>query len=514
LIDGLARNLRDSLPNASFIGFTGTPIEKTDANTRAVFGDYISIYDIQRAVADKATVPIYYESRVAKLGLNQSELPKIDEEFEAITEGEELTRKEKLKTKWAALEALVGNPKRINLVAAHLVQLQPKCAAVLLSTPAMDIIRHIVSKHPQVKVVFDTNVIYTGAAHDLLNSKIASLIAEYRNAKDITIHWCLPDVVRQEREFQMLERGMELLPAIGKLERLLGHNLAFTEEILKERVQACSAKQIAEHGLEVVEVDASSIDWQLMIARSTSRLPPFERGEKEKGFRDAIVLETFRQIIAASPASAKDCRVVLLTEDGRLGDAATAVAAEIPNARVSKGIEELRGLINVLTSEVKEELIAQVKDKVALLFFDQKNNDGLYFREKIRDRITQENPEVLAAVPANGLIRKNGTWFIYPPEFSKKTGQRVFWRTRLVVESKVFRKTALEPVDLTAPLTALSSSASLSELLEGQKEVLVKDGRTTFQVEWSVLVQTNLKLRTPKIESVKFVDTDWDKKAT
>ncbi|MBA3352476.1 MAG: type I restriction endonuclease subunit R, partial [Blastocatellia bacterium] len=83
LIDGLARNLRDSLPHASFIGFTGTPIEKTDANTRAVFGDYISIYDIQRAVADKATVPIYYESRVAKLGLNQSELPKIDEEFEA-----------------------------------------------------------------------------------------------------------------------------------------------------------------------------------------------------------------------------------------------------------------------------------------------------------------------------------------------------------------------------------------------------------------------------------------------
>ena len=122
LIDGLARNLRDSLPNASFIGFTGTPIEKTDANTRAVFGDYISIYDIQRAVADRATVPIYYESRVAKLGLNQSELPKIDEEFEAITEGEELTRKEKLKTKWVALEALVGNPKRIDLVAADLVQ--------------------------------------------------------------------------------------------------------------------------------------------------------------------------------------------------------------------------------------------------------------------------------------------------------------------------------------------------------------------------------------------------------
>jgi type I restriction enzyme R subunit len=121
LIDGLARHMRDALPSASFIGFTGTPIEKTDANTRAVFGDYISIYDIQRAVADKATVPIYYESRIAKLGLNASELPRLDSEFEEITEGEELTKKEKLKTKWAALEALVGDPKRIALVASDLV---------------------------------------------------------------------------------------------------------------------------------------------------------------------------------------------------------------------------------------------------------------------------------------------------------------------------------------------------------------------------------------------------------
>ena len=118
---GFASNLRDALPNASFIGFTGTPIEKTDANTRAVFGDYSSIYDIQRAVADKATVPIYYESRISKLSLNAAELPKLDAEFEEITEGEELTKKEKLKTKWAALEALVGDPKRIALVAADLV---------------------------------------------------------------------------------------------------------------------------------------------------------------------------------------------------------------------------------------------------------------------------------------------------------------------------------------------------------------------------------------------------------
>jgi type I restriction enzyme R subunit len=122
LIDGVARHMRDALPNASFIGFTGTPIEKTDANTRAVFGDYVSIYDIQRAVADKATVPIYYESRIAKLGLNAAALPKLDAEFDEITESEEAPDREKLKTKWAALEALVGDPKRVKLIAADLVQ--------------------------------------------------------------------------------------------------------------------------------------------------------------------------------------------------------------------------------------------------------------------------------------------------------------------------------------------------------------------------------------------------------
>ncbi|ABF42755.1 type I site-specific deoxyribonuclease, HsdR family [Candidatus Koribacter versatilis Ellin345] len=121
-IDGFARHMRDALPHASFIGFTGTPIEKTDVNTRSVFGDYISIYDIQRAVEDGATVPIYYESRLAKLELPASEKPKVDTAFEEATEGEEVDRKEKLRTKWAAVEAVVGTEKRLNTVAKDLVK--------------------------------------------------------------------------------------------------------------------------------------------------------------------------------------------------------------------------------------------------------------------------------------------------------------------------------------------------------------------------------------------------------
>lgn len=119
---GFAKYLRDALPNASFIGFTGTPIEKDDVNTPAVFGEYIDVYDISRAVEDGATVPIYYESRLARIELPDDEKPKIDAEIEELTEDQATTEQERLKRKWATVEALVGSEKRLEMVAADLVR--------------------------------------------------------------------------------------------------------------------------------------------------------------------------------------------------------------------------------------------------------------------------------------------------------------------------------------------------------------------------------------------------------
>jgi type I restriction enzyme R subunit len=120
-IDGFARHMRDALPNASFIGFTGTPIELGDRSTPAIFGDYIDTYDILRAVEDKFTVPIFYEGRLAMIELVEGVKSLIDHEFDEITEGEEEYEKNKLRTKWAALEAMVGTEKRITKVAKDLV---------------------------------------------------------------------------------------------------------------------------------------------------------------------------------------------------------------------------------------------------------------------------------------------------------------------------------------------------------------------------------------------------------
>ena len=181
-IDGFARHLRDALPGASFIGFTGTPIEATDANTRSVFGDYISIYDIERSVHDGATVPIYYEGRLAKLTLRRGRAPEIDPAFEEVTEGEEVDRKEQLKSRWAQLEALVGSEHRMRLVAADLVAhfedrlatMDGKAMVVTMSRRiAVDLYREIAALRPEWVGDDDADgalkVVMTGSASDPLD---------------------------------------------------------------------------------------------------------------------------------------------------------------------------------------------------------------------------------------------------------------------------------------------------------------------------------------------------------
>lgn len=121
-IDGFAKHIRQALPNASFIGFTGTPIENADKSTPAVFGNYIDVYDIEQAVQDGATVPIYYESRLVELDIDHSMRAKIDEEIDKLLEAEELDRQEEYKTRNAQLEAIVGNGKRIERIASDIVQ--------------------------------------------------------------------------------------------------------------------------------------------------------------------------------------------------------------------------------------------------------------------------------------------------------------------------------------------------------------------------------------------------------
>ncbi|SDD21485.1 type I restriction endonuclease subunit R [Aquimonas voraii] len=176
---GFAKYLRDALPQASFIGFTGTPIEASDVNTPAVFGHYIDIYDISRAVEDGATVPIYYESRLARIELDADQRPHIDAEIEALLEDEDEPRAERVKQKWSTVEALVGSEKRLALVAADLVQhfedrvaaLQGKAMVVCMSRRiCVALYEEIIKLRPDWHSPDDNagslKIVMTGAASD------------------------------------------------------------------------------------------------------------------------------------------------------------------------------------------------------------------------------------------------------------------------------------------------------------------------------------------------------------
>lgn len=202
---GFAKYLRDALPNASFIGFTGTPIEKEDRNTKAVFGKYVDTYDIKQAVDDGATVKLYYESRLAKLGIKPEERRKIDPQVEEITEGQEDSIKDKLKSKWARMEKIVGSPERLKKIAKDIIEhfekrlqtIEGKAMIVCMSRRiCVDLYNEIINLRPEWNNKNDDGgiikVIMTGSASDpkdwqqhIRNKKRRTEIGDrFKNPKD------------------------------------------------------------------------------------------------------------------------------------------------------------------------------------------------------------------------------------------------------------------------------------------------------------------------------------------
>jgi len=411
------------------------------------------------------------------------------------------------------------------------------------------------TRRPELRVVFDSSAIYTGTASDLLRQDLRVLIEANANHRDLAILWYLPEVVVHERQFQMQRKGRDLLPAIQKLEKLLGHSLGIDASILESRVSETVSKQVTEYGLTIRRLAIESVDWNRLLLDATYRRPPFEPGDQEKGFRDAIVAETFFQIIEESPSTPKVCRVILVTQDNLLAQAVETRAAGQPNVYVLRSLEELAGLINTLASTVDEEFISRLRGPGSELFFTQGQQDTVFYKEQVKKKLSEKFADQLKSLPAGADARHNGTWFISKVEFQNKSGQRINWISRVTVEVKAvkFESPATEssqfglgdigasgatsvpgliftstgeklPVASTATtipgglwstgstiLTGgtLGGESVLSNLSWKRLERIVATGKTIFDVAWSVSVSTTGRLSRPRIEDLKFVETVW-----
>ena len=404
-------------------------------------------------------------------------------------------------------------------------------------------------RKPELKVVFDSNVLYTGTASDLVNQSVGLLISDSSRHQDITLSWYLPEIVVLERTYQMIRRGLELLPSIQKLEQLLGHNLNITSEIIEGRVKDAVEKQITQYGIIVVRLAAEKVEWDRLIYNSAFRKAPFDPGEKEKGFRDAILAETFLQIVKDSPTTPRICRIALVTADNLLSSSVSEQTSTASNIRIVKSVDDLKSLINTLVSTVSEDLVAKIKEQATSYFFVPNQKDTLYYTAKVPQTIQEKFSKELDEIPEGADRRENGSWIISTPGFLRKEGQRVTWISPVEVEVKAFKfewQSAgysgfrVEPSrirSLTNPFQFPTTGRVLDPALRGAAaagististigysgpaesllhsvgpEKVIAEGRTYFEVTWSHLLSTNQKFRLPRIDGIRFVKTAWETK--
>jgi hypothetical protein len=361
---------------------------------------------------------------------------------------------------------------------------------------------------------------------------------------DLIITWYLPEVVKHERQYQLQKQSLDLLPSIQKLEKLLGHNLLVTDQIIIQRVLEGIEQQITEQRINVLSLEPSSVDWNRLMLDSVYRRPPFSAGEKEKGFRDALIAEAFYQLMESSPKTAAVCRIALVTEDTLLIEAVESRTAATTNVHILQNLEELKSLINTLVSQVGLQFVEGIKERASILFFKSGHPESLYSKENILKKIIEKFSDKVNELPQGADRRKHVKTLIGGPRFKEKVRQRIRWVSRVILGIEAYRNEAMislpiSPVATSGLITGYSGYSAMSPEppLQGssnmffsgdlsqarysvkrieeaaafgsQAETLYKTGHVIFEVTWSVGVSTRMKLTKPKIESIDYVETTW-----
>lgn len=363
---------------------------------------------------------------------------------------------------------------------------------------------------PRLYVAFDTNVLFTNIAHHLLRRDAKALIQEHSRHLDLQVEWYLSEVVIGEREYQMQHKAYEIYKRVEILERLLGHTIT-TQTILADRIQGIIQDQLSESNIETLAIREEIVNWADIIRRSVYRQPPFSTDKKEKGFRDAIIGESFVQLVDRAPKTASVCRLAFVSEDELLRTYLKTRLDGRQNVRILESLNELESLINTLVSSVPEDKISEWGNRAAAYFFQEGDESTLYYRENISELIAQRFANQLSNVPNIFVKRKNDMNYIQAPVFVRKRRQRIHWMTEIRITSKLFASKQYEPLFRGALGYISDQQQSLGSLVPQNIEEEVGSGVSTVEITWSVSIsQQREAFSRPKIEGMKFVETIWD----
>ena len=366
------------------------------------------------------------------------------------------------------------------------------------------------TKTPKLRVMFDTNILYTQVASDLVRHSIKTLIKENSQHTDLIIEWYIPEIVVGERRFQMLTKASELLPSMQKMEKLLGHKFGIAEDTLEMYVNNAIDTNINELGFLVAGISVSDVDWNEIISRSVTRKPPFEENEKEKGFRDSVIANSFIQLHEASPATPGICKLIFVSEDKRLREYVQELTKTAKNIRILSSQDELESLINTLISELPEDFAEELTKKASKLFFEKKNEKTFYYKQGISDRIKEQyDTEGIEKSPVPSLLKSTTgkTWWITEPVFMRKDKSRIYWTSTIQPEFELYRIEKSDAGQVTKPFstTEFPAITLFSRSFDNEKKIVESTGRDIFEVHWSTNLSQAKNLTSPKLEKIVYV---------
>ncbi len=380
-------------------------------------------------------------------------------------------------------------------------------------------------KHRTLHVVFDTNSLFTSSIRELFNSNAVKLLRQNNHHVDVEVKWLVPAIVRHEREYQMREEARKHLTAVGKLENLIGMNWGVNADSIGRAVTQAVDAQLDELKVRVLPLDTTLVEWDALIDASVLRLPPFDKGEKEKGFRDAIVCETFVQLVNSLPSGTRE-QAVIVTGDALLTDAVKARIQGIPNAKIVADLEGLQGTLNIMLSQVQPEFAQELVGKANVMFFVGGETNTMYYSQKVDEAIKAQFPEPFLTLPAGAQKISVVRSVMHPTNFVRKEGQRVFFVNRLIYELKAtrieislqntpqlgmfppdqpirigeFGANHVKPSELIAATHSIPNTLYLSRqqhqnaLTALRNEVTVANRAVAFDIHWSATLTKTHKL--------------------
>ncbi|VAV82350.1 hypothetical protein MNBD_DELTA01-63 [hydrothermal vent metagenome] len=295
----------------------------------------------------------------------------------------------------------------------------------------------------KINIIFDTSILFTNDTYQLISHNLKKLIEDFTEKDDLEITWHLPEVVKKERQYQIEEnvkkKRKEFISAQKGLTPFLESSTQIKEDSIQKTIEELIEADIKKYEIQISLLDCNVVDWNKLISNSCDRLSPFEEVEKgEKGFRDALILETMYQF-AQGLEKHSESMTLCVVRDKRLCKALLTRTDSISNIKIFEDLLKCRSFMNIQLASQNEEAMEIILKKAKTFFYKPEDSKSFYYHEKIGQMILTELSDFLTRMHGDDFKRDKFFWDIKDPIFEDFENNRIHFASKVHVHSEVFR---------------------------------------------------------------------------